>query len=182
MTRNHNQEHDLPPAKARTRIRDRVARSLRRVADRLTPRTFRAKLTIAISVVFLIALGSAAIVQTVIINGMFSYAMTISYENGQDGGQAGQPNGGDNTGQTPSDDDFLSVEGWSVDPDPRTWQETHQQPYMDAPQFLGSASNGEGSAPPPAGPTANPTASTGAATDRSPSPRRTGSPYGTRTP
>ncbi|PST49816.1 two-component sensor histidine kinase [Bifidobacterium callitrichos] len=144
MTRNRDHGHDRPPAKARTRIRDRVARSLRRVADRLTPRTFRAKLTIAISVVFLIALGSAAIVQTVIINGMFSYAMTVSYENGQDGGQAGQPNGGDDTGQTPSDDDFLSVEGWSVDPDPRTWQETHQQPYMDAPQFLGSASNGKG--------------------------------------
>lgn len=144
MTRNRDHGHDLPPAKARTRIRDRIARSPRRIADRLTPRTFRAKLTIAISVVFLIALGSAAIVQTVIINGMFSYAMTVSYENGQDGGQAGQPDGGDNTGQTPSDDDFLSVEGWSVDPDSRTWQETHQQPYMDAPQFLGSASNGKG--------------------------------------
>ncbi|PST46538.1 two-component sensor histidine kinase [Bifidobacterium callitrichos] len=136
MTRNRDHGHDRPPAKARTRIRDRIARSLRRVADRLTPRTFRAKLTIAISIVFLIALGSAAIVQTAIINGMFSYAMTISYENGQDR----QSDGDDSAEGTPSDDDFLSVEGWSAG----SLSGTQQQPDADDPLLLGSSSNGKG--------------------------------------
>ncbi|KAA8817220.1 HAMP domain-containing histidine kinase [Bifidobacterium callitrichos] len=137
MTRNHDHGHDQPPAKARTSIRNRVSRILRRIAGRLTPRTFRARLTIAISVVFLIALGSAAIVQTVIINGMFSYAMTISYENGQSGGQSTQSDVG--TGGTSTDDDFLSAQGWSAGSLPGT----RQQPDADDPLLLGS-SNGKG--------------------------------------
>ncbi|TPF86325.1 hypothetical protein BW13_05835 [Bifidobacterium sp. UTCIF-37] len=137
MTRNHGHGHDQPPAKARTGIRNRVSRILRRIAGRLTPRTFRARLTIAISVVFLIALGSAAIVQTVIINGMFSYAMTISYENGQGGGQSTQSDVG--TGGTSTDDDFLSAQGWSAGSLPGT----RQQPDADDPLLLGS-SNGKG--------------------------------------
>ncbi|MBT1171964.1 HAMP domain-containing histidine kinase [Bifidobacterium sp. MA2] len=108
--------------------------------DKVRPRTFRAKLTLAISLVFLIALGSATLVQTLVVNGMFSYAMTITYENGQDGDKS------DANGSSSADGDYLFSQGWSANPDPDAWVRSHQG--ANAPDFLGSVSGGkdEGSA------------------------------------
>ncbi|PLS26404.1 sensor histidine kinase [Bifidobacterium parmae] len=119
-------------------VRRRIAACLRGVRDRIRPRTFRAKLTLAIGLVFLIALGSATIVQMFVINGMFSYAMTITYENGQDG------KGNGSNGSSSDNDDYLSAQGWSTDPDPDTWIRSHRSTGGDAPDFLGSSSDGKG--------------------------------------
>ncbi|WP_240542028.1 HAMP domain-containing sensor histidine kinase [Bifidobacterium sp. CP2] len=123
---------DRPPRRAWRRVIAWFART----SDKIRPRTFRAKLTLAISLVFLIALGSATLVQTLVVNGMFSYAMTITYENGQDGKEP------DANGPSSSDGDYMSSQGWSVDPDPGTWLEAHAG--ANTPDLLGSMSGGNG--------------------------------------
>ena len=51
------------------------------LAGKLRPKSFRAKLTLAISLVFLIAMGSATLVQTIVVNSMFTYATTVTAKN-----------------------------------------------------------------------------------------------------
>ena len=51
------------------------------LAGKLRPKSFRAKLTLAISLVFLIAMGSTTLVQTIVVNSMFTYATTVTAKN-----------------------------------------------------------------------------------------------------
>ncbi|RSX53702.1 Integral membrane sensor signal transduction histidine kinase [Bifidobacterium goeldii] len=85
---------ESPASHKRFRLLRRIGRSISALFDRLRPRSFRAKLTLAISIVFLLAIGAATLVQTIVVNGMFSYALTIStYEKGELGGADGTTSG-----------------------------------------------------------------------------------------
>ncbi|OZG64222.1 Integral membrane sensor signal transduction histidine kinase [Bifidobacterium hapali] len=94
MTTNTKPEQHHPHAHhVLGRIWDCATRVCSHAIMRLTPKSFRAQLTVAISIVFLIAIGSATTVQTAIVNGMFSYAMTITTNRQVTGGITMESNG-----------------------------------------------------------------------------------------
>lgn len=93
MTANRDEHRHTLVRRVLRRIRDCGAHVCSRVVTRLAPKSFRAQLTVAISLVFLVTIGSATAVQTAIVNGMFSYAMTITTNRQVTGGITMESNG-----------------------------------------------------------------------------------------
>ena len=93
MTANRDNHRHSHVHRVLGRAWDCAIRVCSQVVTRLAPKSFRAQLTVAISIIFLIAIGSATAVQTAIVNGMFSYAMTITTNRQVDGGITMESNG-----------------------------------------------------------------------------------------
>ncbi|WP_234920086.1 sensor histidine kinase [Bifidobacterium longum] len=79
------------------------------LAGKLRPKSFRAKLTLAISLVFLIAMGSATLVQTIVVNSMFTYATTVTAKNPEM--QVESQHSGSGTGKRPDSDPRMFSRG-----------------------------------------------------------------------